>query len=212
MAEPATPGTTEAPAPETPAPNAAPDPSPGCGGGSMAPGRTTANMQFGGQNRDYVVYAPPDYTGTEPLPVLFLLHGGASTASNAEMQSDMQTIADANGFIYIAPNAIGSAWVTTSDSDELFFREILSVVGDQGCIDRRRVYSTGCSMGGAMSFWLACNAADVFAAVAPLCGTSMFDLVTECMPQRPISVMHTIGAQDTLNCWEGEPTAGVPGR
>jgi polyhydroxybutyrate depolymerase len=194
-----------------PAASGAPNPSAGCSGGMLAPGRTTANVQVGGQMRDYVLYVPTGYTGSEPVPVTFLLHGGASNASNAEMQSGLQALADAEGFIYIAPNAIGGIWVTTNDSDELFFRDVLDTVGEQGCIDRRRVYSIGCSMGGAMSFWLACHAADVFAAVAPLCGTAMFDLKTDCQPSRPISVMHTIGAQDSLNCWEGEPGAGSPG-
>jgi polyhydroxybutyrate depolymerase len=178
----------------------------------LAPGRTTARLEFGGQMRDYVLYVPKSYTGSEAVPVTFLLHGGASSPSNAEMESGLQSLADKEGFIYIAPSAIGGIWVTTSDSDELFFRELLKQVSEAGCVDRRRVYSIGCSMGGAMSFWLACHAADVFAAVAPLCGTAMFDLKTECHPSRPLAVMHTIGAQDTLNCWEGEPGAGSPGR
>jgi polyhydroxybutyrate depolymerase len=200
------------PAPDAlPAPAGAPDPSPACSGTAAQPGRTMHTVDVGGQTRNYVRYVPPGYDGTKPVPVLLLLHGGASDAANAESSSNMRPVADSEGFIYLAPNAIGGMWMTESDGDELFFRAALEQLGEEACIDRRRVYSTGCSMGGAMSFWLACNAADIIAAVAPLCGSAFFDLNTQCMPQRPISVMHTIGAQDTLNCWEGEPSGSQPG-
>jgi polyhydroxybutyrate depolymerase len=199
--------------PALPAPTSdAPNPSPGCSGGSSQPGRTTHMIDVGGRMRDYVLYFPPGYTGSEPLPVLFLLHGGASDAANAESSSSIRPVADSENFIYIAPNAIGGLWEAENDTDELFFRAALDKLGADACIDTRRVYSTGCSMGGAMSFWLACNAADIIAAVAPLCGTAFFDLETACMPSRPISVMHSIGAQDTLNCWEGEPSGSQPGQ
>jgi polyhydroxybutyrate depolymerase len=36
------------------------------------------------------------------------------------------------------------------------------------CIDSKRIYASGCSNGGGMSYMLACNAADVIAAVAPV--------------------------------------------
>jgi polyhydroxybutyrate depolymerase len=197
--------------PALPAASDAPRPSAGCSGGGAQPGRTMNTIDVGGQNRNYVVYVPPSYTGSEPVPVLFLLHGGASDAANAEMSSSIRPVADSEGFIYIAPNAIGGAWVADDDTDELFFRAALEQVGADACIDQRRVYSTGCSMGGAMSFWLACHAADIIAAVAPLCGTAFFDLDTACMPSRPISVMHSIGEEDTLNCWEGTPSGAQPG-
>jgi polyhydroxybutyrate depolymerase len=74
----------------------------------------------------------------------------------------------------------------------------------QGCIDTRRIYATGCSNGGAFSFLLMCTAEDVFAAVAPMCGTSFIDLDAMCMLDRPVSLMLRIGLQDTVNCWEGE--------
>jgi polyhydroxybutyrate depolymerase len=36
------------------------------------------------------------------------------------------------------------------------------------CVDPKRIYSSGCSNGGGMSYMLACKAADVIAAVAPV--------------------------------------------
>ena len=59
-------------------------------------------------------------------------------------------------------------------------------------VDRQRVYATGMSNGGMMSYRLACEMADVFSAVAPVAGT---DNTLQCQPSRPISVLH-IHARD----------------
>ena len=69
------------------------------------------------------------------------------------------------------------------------------------CVDKRRIYATGCSMGGDMSFYMACYFADQIAASLPLCGSASFDLARDCKPKRPISVQFVIGSQDSLNCW-----------
>jgi poly(3-hydroxybutyrate) depolymerase len=95
-------------------------------------------------------------------------------------------------------------WDSTGDTDEKFIRDLVTDVAAKGCIDLRRVYATGCSNGGAFSFLLMCTAEDIFAAVAPMCGTAFFDIDTMCMLDRPVSIMVRIGSQDTLNCWEGE--------
>ena len=49
-------------------------------------------------------------------------------------------------------------------TDEKFLRALLTQVVESGCIDQKRVYSTGCSMGAGQSMWMACNAADIIAA------------------------------------------------
>jgi len=71
-------------------------------------------------------------------------------------------------------------------------------VSAMACVDPKRVYATGFSMGGGMSHYLACNAADVFAAVAP----ASFDLLIPeeepCAPSRPISVLTFRGTADTV--------------
>ena len=62
-----------------------------------------------------------------------------------------------------------------------------------------------------MAHYLACHAADVFAAVAP----SSFDLLQEnvgdCLPPRPITVISFRGTADNLVPYAGGPSAVVPG-
>jgi poly(3-hydroxybutyrate) depolymerase len=45
-----------------------------------------------------------------------------------------------------------------------FMRAIVEQVSSRGCVDQRRIYATGMSKGGMMSFHLACDASDMFAA------------------------------------------------
>lgn len=60
-------------------------------------------------------------------------------------------------------------------------------------IDRNRVFATGMSNGGMMSYRLACEAADIFKAVAPVAGT---DGTSRCAPNRPVSVLHIHARND----------------
>jgi polyhydroxybutyrate depolymerase len=210
---PAAPSDAPPPAPaggSTPG-SAEPDPSAGCTGGSLVPGRTEGTMMHAGEMRTFIQYVPPSYDGKTPVPFLFDLHGGGSNAEQAESLSGFEPLADTEGYIWLAPNSVGGLWSATDDKDELFLRALLTQVEESGCIDKRRVYSTGCSMGAGQTMWMACHAADIIAAVAPLCGTSLFNLETGCMPSRPISVMFSMGDMDMFNCWdEGEGPNGMP--
>ena len=95
--------------------------------------------------------------------------------------------------------------------DVAFARALVAQVSATACIDPKRVYAAGFSMGGGMAYYLACHAADVFAAVAP----SSFDLLQEnigdCQPPRPITVISFRGSADNLVPYEGGSSAVVPG-
>ena len=114
------------------------------------------------------------------------------------------------------PGPSGNAWnigpccVPTAD-DVAFIKALVVQVQATTCLDTKRIYATGFSMGGGMAYYLACHAADVFAAVAP----SAFDLLQEnaagCQPTRPISVISFRGSADTLVPYAGGFSAVVPG-
>jgi poly(3-hydroxybutyrate) depolymerase len=59
--------------------------------------------------------------------------------------------------------------------DVAFARALVAKLQTQACIDPKRIYAVGYSLGGGMSIKLACDAADLFAAVAP----AAFDLMIE---------------------------------
>jgi polyhydroxybutyrate depolymerase len=172
--------------------------------GTLKAGRVMGSIQSSGGDRTYIQYLPSSYDGSKPVPLVVDLHPFSVGASFAETSSGFKPLADTEGYGYLAPQGLGNMWDSTGDTDEKFIRDLVNDVAMHGCIDLRRVYATGCSNGGAFSFLLMCTAEDIFAAVAPMCGTAFFDLQTMCMMDRPVSLMLRIGKQDTLNCWEGE--------
>lgn len=200
---------------ETPAPAASSDPRPsdGCSGGSLQPGEMMASIDSAGGMRTYILFVPSGYDGKKPLPLVLDLHGLTSNASSQAQISGFRPQAETEGYVYLAPNGLDNMWSDRgADSiDITFLRELLADVEARGCIDLRRVYSTGCSNGGSMTNLMMCSAEDIIAAVAPVCGTTFFDLETECMLDRPISTMQVIGRQDTLNCWDSDDggTGGI---
>lgn len=181
-----------------------PMPSPGCSGGSLQPGRSNGMIQSSGGNRTYIQFVPSSYDGSKPVPLLVDLHPFSVGASFAESSSGFRQLAESEGYIYLAPQGLSNMWDATGDTDEKFIRDLVGALAADGCIDLRRVYATGCSNGGAFSFLLMCTAEDIFAAVAPMCGTAFVDLQTNCMMDRPVSMLLRLGRSDTLNCWEGE--------
>jgi polyhydroxybutyrate depolymerase len=188
-----------------------PMPSPGCQGGSLTPGRTVVSIEAGGNTRTSIQYIPASYDGMTPMPVVLDLHAYSQSGSGAESGSGFRQLADSENFIYLAPNGIGNRWETIEDDDTVFIRALIGDLGDKACVDLRRIYSTGCSNGGGFTFLLTCTAEDMFAAVAPMCGTSFVDIETDCMMDRPVSMMVVIGRSDALNCWEGTTMSIMPG-
>ena len=60
------------------------------------------------------------------------------------------------------------------------------------------MYVTGLSNGGAMSQRLACDAADLFAAAAPMAFPLAYRPATGCQPSRSIPVLTVMGLTDVL--------------
>ena len=181
-----------------------------CSTSTLKSGNATRNLTIGGTNRSYILHVPSNYTGTKPVPLVLDFHGLGGSGSMEQSSSGYQAVADKEGFLIAFPNGIDSAWnigpccTNSRDVDDLgFAKGIVADVASAGCVDLQRVYSTGISMGGGMSHYLACNAADVFAAVAP----AAFDLLVPeeqpCAPSRPIAVLAFRGTADTVVPYAG---------
>jgi polyhydroxybutyrate depolymerase len=165
-----------------------------------ATGTSTVMVQSSGANRSYLLHIPPGYDGTKPLPLVFDVHGYTSFASEQLMRSKWDQMADKEGFVLIDPDGVDKSWNAGSccggnkQEDVKFFRDMVAKATAELCIDSKRVYVSGHSNGGAMTYRLACEAADIFAAVAPVCG---WMAVSDCKPARPIPVLAIRGLNDT---------------
>lgn len=178
-----------------------------CPATALTPGNTNRTLQFGGRTRSYVLRVPAAYTGETPVPLLVDFHGHGGTGESQSKDSPFINVTASDGVLMAFPTAIGD-WnmgpCCADDVDDIgFARALVTEIKSLGCVDPKRVYAAGFSMGGAMSHQLACHAADVFAAVAP----AAFDLLEEhlptCKPARPISVITFRGTQDDAALFNG---------
>ncbi len=181
----------------------------GCANGTLDMGVTHVDLDFDGTGRSYELHVPPSYDGATPAPLVLNFHGLTQTGDAQRSQSHMDDKADQEGYIVAYPNGIRNAWNSggdeTNDVDDVAFtRAVIDDLAARGCIDLTRVYATGMSNGGGMSHRLACEAADVIAAVAPSSGQLSLDPAA-CTPQRPIPLIHFHGKNDTIASYEGVP-------
>ena len=183
----------------------APDPSPGCSGGAIKAGHSNETIMVGGRARQYVQHVPQSYDGKTPFALMLDFHGGTYDGPrwDARASNKFKNMSETEHFLYISPTGLNAWWTTTDGEmgvDGTFIRALIDKLKKDACIDNKRVYSTGCSMCGDMSFYMACYLSDVIAASLPMCGTMSFPL-SDCKPKRPISVRFIMGSQDSLNCW-----------
>lgn len=93
------------------------------------------------------------------------------------------------------------------DVDDVgYIRDLVADLSQRVAVDPDRVFATGLSNGGAMSHRLACEASDLFAAVAPIGGAMQLTTSDVCEPEQPVAVLHSHGTLDP--CWRyegGEP-------
>lgn len=177
---------------------------------SLSAGNQELTIEHDGAQREFLLHVPPNLDPSVPVPLVVDMHGLTSTAGAQAGLSGWRAKADEEGFIVAHPQGLGNSWnggdlcCGSSQSrgvdDEGFIRAMVAKIEADGCIDPKRVYATGLSNGGAMSHLLACNAADLFAASAPV---SMGNGTRPCQPSRPISVVMTRGTQDTLVSFNG---------
>jgi polyhydroxybutyrate depolymerase len=99
-----------------------------------------------------------------------------------------------------------------SDTDDVAFaKALVAQVQTTACIDPKRVYAVGVSMGGGMAYYLACRAADVFAAVAPAAFDLLQEELADCNPPRAITVISFRGTADKVVPYAGGSSSTVPG-
>jgi len=176
-------------------------------GAAFAQTKVTLNFQVGGKTRSTAIYVPS--AATKP-PVVFFIHGANGSGSNFENETKGDVIADREKFIAVYPsassNGAAGVWDDMQGKGNFpFFLAILDTLDARYHIDRDRVYMTGFSQGGFISYAAACFYSDIFAAVAPVSGHTM----KSCAIKRPVPVFMTFGAQegtsffDDLTYWNG---------
>ena len=110
----------------------------------------------------------------------------------------------------------GTAWnfgpcCVAKVDDVAFVKAVVADIKTTACIDPKRIYAVGSSMGGGMAYYLGCHATDLFAAVATAAWDLLQEDVANCQPTRAITVLSFRSTGDTLVPYAGGASSVVPG-
>lgn len=152
--------------------------------------------------RTYLLHLPQDYSEKDTLALVIAMHGGFGNAINLQDQSGLSIKANTEKFIVVYPEGIKSiplgirtwnaGWCcgyasNTNSDDNDFIATLLDTLENQVNIDTDRIYATGMSNGGFLTYRLACELSERIAAFAPVAASMS---MSECKPSRSVPIIH----------------------
>jgi polyhydroxybutyrate depolymerase len=174
-------------------------------------------LDSGGINRKAILYVPPDIKRSEKPVLVVVLHGGGGDAAGTLEKNGWLVKAEQQGFIVIAPEGLGirpklpsnfklnpAVWNSgqyqatspnASINDVAFIRDLLEHTKSIVDYDEARVFVTGHSNGGGMTFRLAAELSEKFAAIAMVAGRMTLDAPK---PQKALPTLYIVGTLDPL--------------
>ncbi len=191
---------------------------------TLVAGTHTLQLTHAGLARKALVHVPRGVDPAQPVPLLLAFHGGGG---HAEFMADdarygLVSLAEREGVVVVFPNGYSrlpggrfATWNAGSCCGEArdrgvddvgFVRALVAHLKTRLNVDARRIHATGMSNGGMLAHRLACEAADLFTAVAAVAGT---DGTAHCAPARPVPVLHIHARNDTHVLFEGGAGPGA---
>ena len=157
--------------------------------------QTRKTITSEGQKREYLQYAPSDLGSKRPL--IISCHGMNQSAKYQwDMLKDAQTLADKEKFVIVLPEGINSGWDISGDRDINLIKDLIAQMKKDFDIDENRVYLSGFSMGGMLTYHAMNKIPDVIAAFAPISGYPMWGFTYT--GKRAIPVIHHHGTGDDV--------------
>lgn len=176
------------------------------------------DFKVGNLTRQMLVYAPSTIVPGRPL--LISLHGMNQDINYQKNMTQWESIAKKYNFVVVYPAGINNSWDLFGNRDIDFILAIIEEMYNRYGIDKERVYLSGFSMGGMMSYYAATKIADKIAAIAPVSGYPLWGVNTN--SSRPVPIIHIHGTSDdvvsynnvfnVLNAWvqrNGCPTQAI---
>ncbi len=180
----------------------------------MNPGKHIRSFEIAGRARYYVLLVPPHYDPAVPLPVVLAIHGAMSNPKLMEKFSGLTEFAAEAGFLLVYPAGTGNTlnvltwnagkccgYALRHDVDELaYFRRLLEDLQGAVAVDANRIYLSGMSNGAHMTYRLAVEMPEPWAALA--CVAGPMTLLDRAAP-RPIPLLHIHGTKDEFAPFAG---------
>ena len=174
----------------------------------------TRTLTHDGIERTYQLHLPA--ATAAKLPLIVALHGIEQTIRQFKFWLPLDPVADRDGFAVVYPVAVDGRWsygrpiIDPMPSrsgrpvdDVGFLRDLIGTLVRDRIADPARIYVTGLSRGGLMSFTAACTMSDLIAAVAPLITGMTEHQRDDCRPQRLVPMMVLAGTNDPVQVYDG---------
>jgi len=162
--------------------------------------------------RTYILHVPPAIIEGDTLPLIIVLHGTYGTGRKMQLGLGFDSYADQRGFFVAYPDAYqkpgeqdtarwndGRGTIESAQqgiNDVQFIIEMIADISEKVFLDQTRIYVTGASNGGMMTYRLGCETKGVFAGIAPVIGNIPQPIFGTCAPQAPINFLAINGDAD----------------
>lgn len=200
---------------------------------AVGPGDYENALTMGTLSRRYKIHVPQGYSGTTPMPVVVYLHGGGGS-SDAAQNDGLFSFSDTYGFLLVAPDGTGilhdklltwngGSWTASGGGttqccgyavernvdDVAFIDSVIKDVEAKFSVDTDKIFATGISNGGLMSFRLGCDLSETFAAIAPVASPGV---PNDCAPERLVPALYIHGTSDPCALYNGGIGGGCIGK
>jgi polyhydroxybutyrate depolymerase len=170
-----------------------------------------------GLERQYILYQPPLKTGHSiTWPLLLVLHGGGGTNRGMLRLTNRKfnELADRDGFFVVYPQGIDKSWndgrpdkisgAHRKGIDDVgFLQALIEDLIARYPIDAKRIFVTGISNGGLMSYRLGCSLPDKIRAIAPVTAQIPAAIASLCGSESTVSLAVFNGTADPLVPYNG---------
>lgn len=135
-----------------------------------------ASINVDGATREYILKLPDNYDPNKSYKLIFCFHawGGNMDQIAQGGYYGLERLANKTA-IFVSPQGLEDngqprGWSNPNGRDIKFVKAMLDYFNSSLCIDQKRIFSTGFSYGGMMSFAIGCAMGNVFRAIAPMSG------------------------------------------
>jgi polyhydroxybutyrate depolymerase len=188
---------------------------PACGGDD-GPSDSGARRKVYGGDRPADLKTPATLTPGKQYPLLVVLHGygangfvqtaffgvaGLPGADEALLIAPDGTL-DSTGKQFWNADAACCDFENRHPDDVAYIGGIIDDISAEWPVDRNQIYVLGHSNGGFMAYRMACERADVIAAIGSLAGDASSN-PSACNPTRKVNVLHMHGTMDDSVAFSG---------
>ncbi len=195
----------------------------GCGGGDeILPPECTDQLKpgddrkclfnFQGQERKFYIYAPSSFDPNQPASLIVDCHGMSESAevhigvetfypnSPKGYGSSWRRAVQGDNAIVVSPEGISLRW--TANPDVAFLNKVADMVEGIANVDKEKVYITGISMGGMITYETACDYTERWRGMGPVAALTRGTMCNAIARPLPVIAFHAEG--DQLTSYEND--------